>query len=82
MIDSRFLSGGGANLFELYILQRLPMMILQPRLLSDKPTALTKYIYVISCIIITVLLSVAFRETIDRLITKLINWLSKFFEDV
>lgn len=82
MIDSRFLRGGGANLFELYILQRLPMMILQPRLLSDKPTALTKYIYVISCIIITVLLSVAFRETIDRLITKLINWLSKFFEDV
>ncbi len=58
------------------------MMILQPCLLSDKPTALTKYIYVIACIIITVLISAVFRETIGRLITKLINWLSKFFEAV
>lgn len=69
-------------MFELYILQRLPMMILQPYLLSDEPTALIKYIYVIACIIVTILISIVFRETIGKLIARTVDWLSEFFEPV
>lgn len=79
VIDSRFLRGGGVNLFELYILQRLPMMILQPCLVSGEMSIYTNYIYVIVCIIITVFISVLFRETISKWIQKLIDCLSVIF---
>lgn len=73
VINNRVLRWMGRNLFELYILQRLPMMILKPYLLSGEITALTKYLYVIVCIIITVLISIIFRKTIGKIIQKLFD---------
>lgn len=70
--DNWLLRWVGANLFELYILQRLPMMILKPHLLSDKGL-INNYIYVIICIILTVLISVIFQKTIGRLIQRLVK---------
>ena len=68
-VDNRFLQWGGMNLFELYILQRLPMMILKPYLLPGK-----NYVYVIACIIFTVLISVLFQKTISKIIQKFVEF--------
>ncbi len=70
VIDSRPLQWLGRNLFGLYILQRLPMIMLKPCLLTGEPSDLRKYGYVILCFGITLVLAVAFRETAGRMVDK------------
>lgn len=62
VISNKLLQWTGANLFELYILQRLSMMILKPYILSSEVTIIIKYIYVIVSIIFTVIISIIFKK--------------------
>jgi len=73
VVDSRILRWGGVNLFELYILQRLPMMILKPYMLNGEVTIWSKYLYVVMSFAITLILAVIYRKTVGALITKTIK---------
>ncbi len=73
VIDSKILRGGGIMLFELYMLQRLVMMILKPYMLAGELTSTKKYIYVVACFIGTIVISVLYRKTIGRLIKQKIG---------
>ena len=57
----------GEHLFELYILQRLPMMILKPYMLTEEADIMVRYCYVVICFLSTVIISVLYRKTIVRL---------------
>ncbi|MBQ2884111.1 MAG: acyltransferase family protein [Alphaproteobacteria bacterium] len=52
-IGNKFIVWAGANLFPLYIYQRLPMLILAPYL-SDKPYAFFALTFIVSCALIFV----------------------------
>lgn len=71
VIDNRILQWLGSNLFELYILQRLPMMILKPYILTEEATPSIKYIYVVSCFAITIIISTIYSKTISEGIKKI-----------
>lgn len=73
VLDSKLLQGAGMMLFELYMLQRLTMMILKPYILSGELTYTKKYIYVIACFFGTIVISVIYRKTIGRLIKQKIG---------
>lgn len=71
VVDSTLLQWLGRNLFELYILQRLPMMILKPFILTNESTSITKYIYVLFCFIFTLIIAIVYRQTVSKVIKKL-----------
>ncbi|MEY8390552.1 hypothetical protein D3Z36_05145 [Lachnospiraceae bacterium] len=73
VIDSKPLQWLGRNLFPLYILQRLPMLILQPYMLPEDAGSIQKYLYVAVCFLCTLVISVLYRETIARGIGKVIR---------
>lgn len=77
VIDSPFLYEGGVYLFELYILQRLPMMILKPYMLSGEVTALGKYCYVAACFVVTIGIAVVYKKTFGKAIGKITSGLQK-----
>lgn len=52
-IGNKFIVWAGANLFPLYIYQRLPMLILAPYL-SDKPYAFFALTFIVSCALVFV----------------------------
>lgn len=60
-LPSRFLKYIGINLFGLYILQRIPMMALK-----DINCIENKYIYVIVCFIITLVLNYGYKQLLKR----------------
>lgn len=76
VVDSAILRRGGAHLFELYILQRLPMMILKPYMLTEYASVWQKYMYVAVCLAATVVLAVLYDMTIGKGIKYLISRLS------
>lgn len=80
VVDSRPLQWLGRNLFELYILQRIPMLVLRPYMLSGEVTSTMRYLYVIACFLATLLIAVIYRETIGKIITKFIIWLNSVTE--
>lgn len=82
VVDSRFLCWAGGYLFELYILQRLPMMILKPYMLTEEAGGMAKYGYVIICFCITMIISIIYRKTIGRLIEIIILTLKKRIIDI
>ena len=68
-ISNRVLVFSGQYLFEIYILQRIPMILLKEWGLAD----INIYVYFVLCVIITILFSVAFRfvtNKIDQLVFK------------
>lgn len=67
VVDNPFLRWVGEHLFELYILQRLPMMILKPYMLTEEADIMVRYCYVVICFLSTVIISVLYRKTIVRL---------------
>ena len=71
-IDSKPLQWVGENLFELYILQRLPMMIFS-RLMPWITEGWYKYLYVILCIVATLAMAVIFKKTISRIINRALS---------
>lgn len=72
VVDSKVLRGGGMILFELYILQRLVMMILKPHMLVGDITYIEKYTYVTVCFLGTIVISIIYRKTIGKLIKHII----------
>ena len=62
-IGNKALEFFGSHVFSIYILQRLPMMILTKAGLA----AGNKYVFVVLCFIITVLLAVAFDRIMEKL---------------
>lgn len=72
VIDSAPLQWLGRNLFELYILQRLAMMVLKSYMLVGEVTSITKYAYVVVSFLVTLIISVVYRETVGRIINKVI----------
>lgn len=71
VVDSKALRWLGKNLFGLYILQRLPMILLKPYMLADGATDVQKYAYVAVCFVATLGMAVVFRETIGRVVLKI-----------
>ena len=67
VVDNPFLRWVGEHLFELYILQRLPMMILKQYMLTEEADIMVRYCYVVICFLSTVIISVLYRKTIGRL---------------
>ena len=64
VVDNAVLRFLGKYLFEIYILQRIPMILLQQSILN-------KYIYFILCFVITLILAVGFKminKRIDHLV--------------
>lgn len=80
VITNKFLQWTGSYLFELYILQRLSMIILTPYILPVESTTITKYIYVLTCIIFTLVISIIFKRTISKIIKKIVDHLYNFFK--
>lgn len=76
VIDSKFLQWLGRNLFPLYILQRLPMLIFHVNSYEGKNIYLCNWLYVIICFATTLIIAVIYRETIGRIIGRLIAMLS------
>lgn len=76
VVDSAPLRWGGVYLFELYILQRLPMMILKPYMLGKEVAFVGKYAYVLICFAVTLIIAKLYRETISRVVQKIISTLS------
>lgn len=72
-IENSILQWLGNNLFELYILQRLPMMILKPYMLVEDATLIKKYLYVIVCFASTLLISLIFSKTVSKVISNITN---------
>lgn len=76
VIDSCILRWMGENLFEIYILQRLPMIILEPYIHTAPNANIAQYFYVIMCFIITIIISAIYkysiRKWVDYFIKKLI----------
>lgn len=68
VIDSKLLQWIGENLFELYILQRIPMMALIQIFPGNMEGY--RYLYVAACIICTFIIAIIFRETLGRFIKK------------
>lgn len=66
---NRALLWAGDHLFEIYILQRLPMIILKRIGLAD----FNVYLYFGACLIITVLISIAFRYITTKLYNLIIR---------
>lgn len=64
-IKNKILEWCGKNLFELYILQRLPMLILKDAGLCDW----NRYVFVGACLVLTVILACVFKYTISKRIT-------------
>ena len=60
-------------LFELYMLQRLVMMILKPYLLVGELNYTKKYVYVIICFFGTMAVSILYRKTVGKLIKQKIG---------
>ena len=60
---SHILSWLGRNLFEVYILQRIPMILLQPYMVGHN------YRYFVACAICTLALTVVFKKVVARLDT-------------
>lgn len=60
-IKNKVLEWLGKNLFELYILQRIPMMIFKDLGLAEK----NRYIYVVVCFITTIVIAVIFKKCIS-----------------
>ena len=63
----------GENLFELYILQRLPMIILKDYIFFGRVESIVNYVYVVVCFIITLILAVIYKKTINKMIKKLLE---------
>ena len=70
-IKSKILSWCGKHLFELYILQRIPMIVFKNTIVFDNV-----YIYFIVCMTVTIIIVIIFKKISDTLITK-INLLLK-----
>lgn len=68
VVGTPFLCWMGEHLFELYILQRLPMMVLKPYLLLEEAGIMAKYVYVVSCFLATVIIAIVYRKTVGRLV--------------
>ena len=62
-VSNKLLIFSGQYLFEIYILQRLPMMIFKKIGLAD----FNLYLYFVSCIAVTILLALAFRFSVNKL---------------
>ena len=60
-IGNRVLVWLGENLFELYILQRLPMKIFRDLGLAQR----NRYIYVVVCLLCTIIMSILFKKIIS-----------------
>ena len=73
VVSSRALEWMGENLFELYILQRLPMLILKNYMFVVEKKFFINYVYVIACFIITLMISVIYRKTIGRMVTRVLQ---------
>lgn len=73
VVDSPLLQRGGSYLFELYILQRLPMKILKPYMLDGEVASTEKYVYVLVCFCFTLVISVLYRWTIGRAIKNILD---------
>ncbi len=58
---SRILSWLGKNLFEVYILQRIPMILLQPYMTGHN------YHYFAACVVCTLILVVIFKKVTGKL---------------
>ncbi len=76
VVDSKPLQWLGRNLFPLYILQRLPMLILQETTLWSGSAHVNNWLYVAVCFVITLVITVIYRETIARVIGKFTAFLS------
>ena len=76
VFDSAILRWGGDHLFGLYILQRLPMMILKPYMLTAHASVLQKYMYVAVCFAATIVMVVMYDMTIGKGIKYLIKRLT------
>lgn len=73
VIDSVPLQWIGSFLFELYILQRLPMKILKPYLLKGEVSLAGKYTYVAACFAATIVISIIYRATIGKAIKSVLD---------
>jgi fucose 4-O-acetylase-like acetyltransferase len=57
-LKSNILKWLGENLFWLYILQRIPFMVLQDRIANN-------YLYIFLCAIFSILLTIIVKKTLD-----------------
>lgn len=73
VVVNRALFWLGENLFELYILQRLPMIYFEPYIFIAKNAETARYVYVIICFATTVILSVIYKWTIRKRIESLLR---------
>ena len=73
VVDSAPLRWIGIYLFELYILQRLPMNILKPYMLGEGTPPAGKYVYVLVCFGATLIISILYRGTIGRAVSSILK---------
>ena len=72
-IGNAVLSFFGSHVFSIYILQRIPMIIFSKLGLDSY----NKYLFVVLCFIITVIMAVAFDKLTDRLDSAVFGKLKK-----
>lgn len=72
VVDSKILRWFGNNLFPLYILQRLPMMILKEYMLYEDCPYITKITYVTLCFVITIIMAIIYNATIKKVVDYLV----------
>ena len=68
-VGNKVLEWCGRNLFELYILQRIPMIVLKAVGIAN----LNIYLYFVCCVILTVLLVKPFKYVTDKMWLKIVN---------
>lgn len=76
VVDSKPLQWLGKNLFPLYILQRLPMLMLENINCGAVNAHFDNWLYVAACFAIMLAIAVIFQKTIARLIGKFTDSLS------
>lgn len=76
VVDSKPLQWLGRNLFPLYILQRLPMLLLENVKCGGGNARLGNWLYVAACFVITLVITVVYQKTIARLIGTFTAFLS------
>lgn len=66
-VYSKTLSWCGTHLFEIYILQRIPMIIMQELNLS-----ISIYLYFIVSLIVTIVLTITYKKLTDKILSKIV----------
>ena len=67
-INSKILYSLGSNVFWIYTLQRIPMIVLKVNGLDKYP-----YVYFVICFIITILLATIYEKVFNKIVNNLIN---------